>query len=81
MNLSLTSVGRRSYLVDYFKSVLHGTGKVYVSNSSRFTPAFLCADYGAETPLIYSDEYIPFLLDFCRKHLLMQLFHCLILIC
>lgn len=68
MNLLLTSVGRRSYLVDYFKSALHGTGEVHVSNSSSLTPAFLCADYGTETPLIYSDEYIPFLLSYCQKH-------------
>ena len=33
MNVLLTSAGRRSYIVDYFKKV-NGIGKVYASNSA-----------------------------------------------
>lgn len=68
MNILLTSVGRRSYLVEYLKKALAGAGEVHISNSSNITPAFLCADHSTMTPLIYSDEYIPFLLDYCEKH-------------
>ena len=68
MNILLTSVGRRSYLVEYFKTALHGEGDVYVSNSTNITPAFLYADHSVVTPLIYSAEYIPFLLNYCKKN-------------
>ncbi len=33
MNILLTSAGRRTYMVNYFKDVLNGKGKVFASNS------------------------------------------------
>ena len=66
MNLLITSVGRRSYLVEYFKKEMKNIGKVYVSNSTDITPAFSIADGSIVSPLIYSDDYIPFLLTYCR---------------
>ena len=68
MNILLTSVGRRSYLVKYFKKALGGNGEVHVSNSSSITPAFVYADKSTVTPLIYENEYIPFLMDYCIKN-------------
>lgn len=68
MRILLTSVGRRSYLVKYFKKAVGDLGKVFVSNSSRFSPAFNIADGYTITPLIYSDEYIPFLLEYCKEN-------------
>ncbi|MCI6360374.1 MAG: ATP-grasp domain-containing protein [Eubacterium coprostanoligenes] len=66
LNILLTSVGRRSYLVKYFKNELNGIGKVFVSNSSDLSPAFQVADDYVVTPLIYDDNYIPFLLNYCK---------------
>lgn len=68
MNILLTSVGRRSYLVKYFKEALGDTGEVHVSNSTELTPAFSVADSSVVTPLIYDDEYIPFLLSYCKEN-------------
>lgn len=80
MNVLLTSVGRRSYLAEYFKAALlrtEGSGsRVYVANS-RVSPAWQAADQGIVTPLIYDENYIPFLLKTCRKYqidLLLSLF-------
>lgn len=67
INILLTSVGRRGYLVKYFKEVI-GNGKVHVSNSSNISPAFNYADESVVTPLIYDDNYIDFLLDYCDKN-------------
>ena len=67
MNILITSVGRRAYLIDYFKDVLKNTGKVYVSNSTELTTAFNHADGFVKTPLIYDKEYIPFLLAYCKR--------------
>jgi len=67
-NILLTSVGRRSYLVKYFKEAIGTNGKVFVANSSEISPAFTVADGTVVTPLIYDNNYIPFLLDFCINH-------------
>ncbi|MCD9470815.1 ATP-grasp domain-containing protein [Photobacterium phosphoreum] len=67
MNILLTSTGRRTYLVEYFKQALNSDGKVFAANSN-FTYSLSQADDYVLTPLIYSDEYIPFLLDYCIKN-------------
>lgn len=68
MNILLTSVGRRGYLVQYFKEALNGDGKVFVSNSDANSPAFKYADEHVVSPLIYDERYIDFLLDYCKKN-------------
>lgn len=80
MNILLTSAGRRSYLTAYFKEALNqiegSASRIYVANS-QVSPAWLEADKGIVTPLIYDEDYIPFLLTTCRKYqidLLLSLF-------
>ena len=68
MNILLTSIGRRSYMIKFFKDALGKSGEVHVSNSSAITPAFLYADKSIVTPLIYDDGYIPFLLNYCLEN-------------
>lgn len=68
MNILLTSVGRRAYMVKYFQQALEGDGEVHVCNSEDKTVAFHYADQSVISPLIYSDEYIPFLLEYCREN-------------
>lgn len=67
MNILLTSAGRRSYLVQYFKDALYGTGKVHASNS-EWSTALEVADEAVLSPLIYDDDYITFLLNYCKKN-------------
>lgn len=66
MNILLTSVGRRAYMVKYFKEALGAEGQVHVCNSDDKTVAFQYADHSVISPLIYSAEYIPFLLEYCK---------------
>ncbi len=68
LNILITSAGRRTYLVEYFKEALEGCGTVHVSNSTDLSPTFRVADHAVVTPLIYDPDYIPFLLDYCKKH-------------
>lgn len=68
MNILLTSVGRRSYMVEYFKEALIGEGEVHVMNSSKLSPAFCVADKATVSPLIYDEDYIPFLLKYCTEN-------------
>lgn len=66
INILLTSAGRRAYIVDYFKDT-EGIHKVYASNS-EYSIALKRADGYFISPLIYSETYIPSIIDFCKKH-------------
>lgn len=66
MNILLTSAGRRTYMVEYFKKALNGYGKVFASNSV-LTYCLEQADEYVLTPNIYDDSYISFLLDYCKR--------------
>lgn len=66
LNILLTSVGRRTYLVEYFKAALKNAGLVYASNSVK-TYTLLQADKYVITPNIYDVGYIDFLLSYCSK--------------
>ena len=70
MNIMLTSVGRRAYMVKYFKEVLGNQGKVYVCNSDDKSIAFKYADEKVISTLIYDEDYIPFLLGYCQKNMI-----------
>lgn len=65
MNILLTSVGRRTYLIEYFKEAMHGVGKVYASNS-EYTYTLSHADQYVITPIIYDEKYIDFLIQYCK---------------
>lgn len=70
MNVLLTSAGRRTYLVRYFREALKKAGcdgMVHAANS-QLCPAFFQADKTVVTPLIYDKGYIPFLLEYCNKN-------------
>lgn len=67
MNILFTSVGRRGYLLDYFREALAGRGQIHASNSSEYASAFLKADKTVISPLIYSPTYVDFMLDYCMK--------------
>lgn len=67
-NILLTSVGRRTYLVKWFKDALNGSGEVHAVNSDNLSPALIAADKATVCPIIYSDEYIPFLVDYCKNN-------------
>ena len=66
VNILLTSAGRRTYMVQYFKQVLVGRGKVYAGNS-EYTHTLGEADGYVITPMIYDAGYIDFLLAYCKK--------------
>jgi len=66
MNILLTSAGRRSYIIDYFKAT-KGIGKVYASNSA-YTIALKRADGFFISPLIYDPNYITSIIAFCKSN-------------
>lgn len=68
MNVLLTSVGRRSYLVNYFKEALNGNGSVIGANMFDNAAGMVAADISVITPPANHSEYIPYLIEVCRKY-------------
>ena len=70
MNILLTSVGRRAYIIDYLRGVykkLGLVGNIIATNSDMNTTAMSVADKAFESPIIYDEKYIPFLLEICKS--------------
>ena len=66
MNILITTAGRRTYLIDYFKQAIDGNGKIIAANSV-YTYSLSHADEYVITPSFYSDMYIPFVLQTCKE--------------
>jgi carbamoyl-phosphate synthase large subunit len=67
-NILLTSAGRRSYLVNYFKQALNGNGKVIATNMYSYTPAMLTADEAIVVPPSLDKDYIPNIVNICLEY-------------
>lgn len=67
INLLITTVGRRSYIVNYFKQIkIRGVNlAIHACNNNPFITSKNYVDYFVISPDILSDEYIPFLMNYC----------------
>lgn len=68
MNILLTSVGRRGYLVRYFKEALDADGRVFGVDSSPYAPGMVYCDRHDVLPRVDGDGYLDTLLGYCRTH-------------
>lgn len=68
MNLLFTCVGRRKYLIDYFKAELASNDLVVGVDMTLTAPALSSCDYAYRVPSVYSEDYIDSLLQVCDEH-------------
>jgi len=68
MNILLTSVGRRGYLVNYFKEALNGRGRVVGANMFSQAAGMIAADIAVVSPPANHADYIPFIADICKQY-------------
>ena len=67
-NILLTAVGRRAYLVEYFKEALRGTGgKVYAANCVAGTTGLVAADAFEIVPKSADPAYVDAVVELCRR--------------
>jgi len=67
-NILLTAVGRRTYLVNYFKEAVRGTGgRVYAANSVPDALGLMAADAFEIVPRSADPGYVDALLELCRR--------------
>jgi len=74
MNILITSAGRRTQLVSYFKKELDGIGHVIAADLSPLAPAIYMADQYYLLPRITDENYIDQLLDVCKKESITGIF-------
>jgi carbamoyl-phosphate synthase large subunit len=67
MNLLVTSAGRRTKLLSYFKKEFHGVGKIIATDCDRLAPALYSADKGYLVPRITDKDYIDIIFDICKR--------------
>ena len=67
MNILLTSVGRRSYLVNFFKDAAGPKGRVISANSEQLTSGMVAADKAYKVPQVNSSDYVSEILNICLK--------------
>ena len=68
MNILLTSIGRRYYLINYFKKNLNSNIKIISTNSSNHTSARNYSNFFYLSPKIESKSYLKFILSIIKKH-------------
>ena len=76
MNVLLTSVGRRAYLVDYFREAVGPHGRVICANSRDSAPARRSADHFQLVPESCSPGYAREIRALCARHEVRALFSC-----
>lgn len=67
MNILLTSVGTRNKIVQYFREVFQGVGKVVATDMSELAPAIYEADAHYIVPKMTADNYIDVIFNICKK--------------
>jgi len=68
MRILLSSIGRRGYLVKYFKDAIGNAGEVWGADSSPYVPAFQYCDHVMLLPKVGEAGYAGKLLDLCKKN-------------
>lgn len=67
MNILFCSVGRRCELLKDFRASLGDKIRIVVTDNSPYAPALAFADVGYQVPLISDKDYIPMILEICKK--------------
>lgn len=67
MNILILSVGTRNKIIQYFKKVLQGKGKVIATDMSELAPAIYEADKYYIVPCMTEDGYIDYIYDICQR--------------
>jgi len=75
VNVLLTAVGRRAYLVDFFKEAVRGCGgRVYAANCIKDATGMWAADECAVVPPSADTGYLDAVVELCRRWKISLLF-------
>lgn len=67
MNILFTCVGRRTYLLKYFKENMSPEDKIVATDMQLSAPALQVADTKIQVPAVYDPKYIEITLNICKE--------------
>lgn len=68
MNILITSIGQRGYLIDHFKESANGEFGVYAADATKYAPALQNADKSFVIPMAKDPEYYSRLFEICKSN-------------
>ncbi|WP_418543098.1 ATP-grasp domain-containing protein [Parabacteroides goldsteinii] len=68
MNILFTCVGRRTYLLKYFREQLNSGDLIIATDMQLSAPALSAADIVVQVPDVYAEDYIDRTLAICQKY-------------
>jgi len=68
MNILITSIGQRGYLIDHFKESADGKIGIYAADATKYAPALQHADKSFVIPMAKDPQYFPKLLQVCKEN-------------
>lgn len=68
MNILITSIGQRGYLIDHFKESANGEFGVYTADATKYAPALQNSDKSFVIPMAKDPQYYPELLRICKEN-------------
>ena len=74
MNILFTCVGRRGYLLRYFRENMQPSDRIVATDMAPSAVALQLADCSLTVPSVYDDSYIDHLLSICREHSISAIF-------
>ncbi|WP_282918418.1 ATP-grasp domain-containing protein [Porphyromonas macacae] len=66
MNILFTCVGRRNYLLNYFREIISKEDRIFATDMQISAPGMAEADVPIVVPSIYSPDYIPSLMKIIK---------------
>lgn len=68
MNILITSIGQRGYLIDHFRESAQGEFGIYAADATKYAPALQNADKAFVIPMAKDLDYFPKLLKICKEN-------------
>lgn len=68
MNILITSIGQRGYLVEHFKEVSKGRYGIYAADALKYAPALKNADKAFVLPYASDKSYCEMLIKVCEEN-------------
>jgi len=68
MNILISSIGQRGYLIDHFKESAHGHYGIFAADATEYAPALQEADRAFILPRAKDPDYYSALLKICKEN-------------
>ena len=68
MNILFSTVGRRGYIVKFFREAMNSEDKIHGADNSPYAPGLVYCDHKTLFPKVAAPDYVDVVLDYCTKN-------------